>query len=258
MRSEFEVFFQPQFRMKDRVLIGAEALLRWHHPVRGLLQPSAFITTLENTALAGPVGDWVLMSACHHGAEWNKVLPLQMGVNLFGAQFRSDRSLSRVVQDTLSLTLLAPSFLELEITENIMLLDDSSARAQLDQLSDMGVGLAFDDYGTGYASLAFLKQFPITRLKIDRGFITNMGSDSGDAAIVRAVIMLARRFGLAVIAEGVETNEQATLLRKWGCQAAQGYLYGKPVSASDFQMQHLSGQSAAPLERKKILKSGFR
>lgn len=231
---QFEVHYQPQVRLRDRQVVGAEALLRWRHPERGLLQPSAFLSTLENSCLAAPVGHWVLEAACRQGAAWDsEVSGFLMGVNLFGAQLKAE-PLPDIVRSALSLSNLPARQLELEITENIMLNDDGSSRDQLHALHDMGVGLAFDDYGTGYASLAFLKQFPITRLKIDRGFVSNVRARGADAAIVQAVLMLARRFGFSVIAEGVETEEQELLLKKWRCPQAQGYLYSKPVTATDF------------------------
>lgn len=233
--KQFEVHYQPQVTLKDRQVVGAEALLRWRHPERGLLQPSAFLTTLENSSLAAPVGYWVLETACRQGAAWSKAVSgFLMGVNLFDAQLKTD-PLPGMVQSALSLSNFPARQLEVEITENIMLNDDGGSRGQLQALRDMGVGLAFDDYGTGYASLAFLKQFPITRLKIDRGFVSNVRARGADAAIVQAVLILARRFGLSVIAEGVETEQQEELLRKWRCPQAQGYFYSKPVAASDFE-----------------------
>lgn len=242
---QFEVHYQPQVRLKDRQIVGAEALLRWRHPQRGLLQPSAFLTTLENSSLAAPVGNWVLETACRQAAAWsNQVCGFLMGVNLFGAQLRTD-PLPDIVRSALSLSNLPARQLELEITENIMLNDDGCSRDQFYALHEMGVGIAFDDYGTGYASLAFLKQFPITRLKIDRGFVSNVRARGADAAIVQAVLMLARKFGFSVIAEGVETVEQEDLLKKWRCPQAQGYLYSEPVTAT--KLESLFG-SVAPAQ----------
>lgn len=238
-RREFELFYQPQVRLKEETVIGAEALLRWRHPERGLLQPYAFLATLEGTSLAVPVGAWIIETACRQAAVWNeRIKGFQIGVNLFGAQLKN-KPLAAVVQQSLTSSGLPPSQLELEVTENIMLLEDVGSKVQLQAIRKMNVGLAFDDYGTGYASLAFLKQFPITRLKIDRDFVSNLHADAKDAAIVRAIIMLSRRFGFSVIAEGVEREEQALLLRKWGCPAAQGYLYGKPVSADEFALRFI-------------------
>lgn len=233
--KQFEVHYQPQVRLQDRQVVGAEALLRWRHPERGLLLPGSFLSTLENSSLAAPVGNWVLESACRQGAVWDKkVSGFLMGVNLFGAQLKTD-PLPAIVHSVLSASSFPAGQLELEITENIMLNDDGFSKDQLQALHEMGVGLAFDDYGTGYASLAFLKQFPITRLKIDRGFVSNVRAHGADAAIVQAVLMLARKFGFAVIAEGVESEEQEMLLKKWRCPQAQGYLYSKPVVADDFE-----------------------
>jgi diguanylate cyclase (GGDEF)-like protein/PAS domain S-box-containing protein len=233
--QEFELHYQPQVSLADRQIVGAEALLRWRHPTRGLLQPSAFLSTLENSSLAAPLGQWVLETACQQGTAWaSQVDGFTMAVNLFSAQFKSG-PLPDIVASALKLSGFPGSQLELEITENIMLNDDGRSKDQLQALHDLGIGLAFDDFGTGYASLAFLKQFPITRLKIDRGFVSNMRARGADAAIVQTVIMLARRFGLAVIAEGVETKEQEDLLKKWRCPQAQGYLYSKALSANDFE-----------------------
>jgi len=252
--EQFEVHYQPQVRLKDRRVVGAEALLRWRHPQRGLLRPGAFLATLEHSSLASPVGKWVLESACRQGAAWcREVTGFLMGVNLFGAQMKSD-PLPQIVEAALSSSNFPASQLELEITENIMLNDDGCSKAQLEALHEMGVGLAFNDYGTGYASLAFLKQFPITRLKIDRGFVSNVRAQGADAAIVQAVLMLARKFRFAVIAEGVETEEQEELLRKWRCPQAQGYLYGEPVTTTDFvellRHPHAASQQSPPASRR--------
>lgn len=201
-QRQFEVYYQPQVSLKDRKVVGAEALLRWKHPTQGVLAPGSFLDTLEKSSLAAPVERWVLEEACRRAAQWTAYSPgFLMGVNLFSAQFKTE-PLPTVVQSVLDLTGLPPAQLELEITENIMLNDGGASKGQLQSLHDMGVGLAFDDYGTGYASLAFLKQYPITRLKIDRGFVSNVRAKGEDAAIVMAVIMLAKRFGLGVIAEG--------------------------------------------------------
>lgn len=234
-QRQFEVYFQPQVSLKDRKVVGAEALLRWNHPTRGVLAPGSFLETLEKSSLAAPVGRWVLEEACLRAAQWTVFSPgFSMGVNLFSAQFKSE-PLPAIVQSVLDLTGLPAAQLELEITENIMLNEGGASKEQLQALHDMGVGLAFDDYGTGYASLAFLKQYPITRLKIDRGFVSNVRAQGEDAAIVMAVLMLAKRFGLAVIAEGVETEEQEELLKKWRCPQAQGYLYSMPIPADAFE-----------------------
>lgn len=239
--GQFELYFQPQVSIKNRKVVGAEALLRWNHPEQGVLSPAAFLETLERSSLAAPVGRWVLEKACQQAVKWQQLSAgFIMGVNLFSAQFKTE-PLPPIVQSVLETTGFPANQLELEITENIMLNDSGAYNEQLQQLHDMGLGLAFDDYGTGYASLAFLKQYPITRLKIDRGFVSNLRPNGKDAAIVMAIMSLARRFGLAVIAEGVETLEQEALLKKWRCPQAQGYLYSRPLTAHAFEDFLVSG-----------------
>ena len=231
--QQFELFYQPQVRLSDRAVIGAEALLRWNHPERGLLPPRDFLPALECSALAPAVGNWVLSTACAEAASWRArgVTDFRMSVNLFGAQFNSGDLAMRVEQALLQ-NALPPEALELEITENIMLRHDENIAVPLREICAWGVGVAFDDYGTGYASLSLLKRYPVTRLKIDRSFVRNICTDEEDAAIVQAVMYLGRRFGLGVIAEGIEDEAQDEALRMYGCTEAQGYLYGRPVSAA--------------------------
>ena len=232
--GEFELYYQPQVSLRDGSLTGAEALLRWNHPERGVLAPGAFLDILSGTSLAHEVGEWTLRAACAQAAAWRAVVPrFRMGVNLFEAQFRSGRLVSSV-EGALEQSRLPPDALELEITENIFLRQDQATSESLLQLRAMGVGLAFDDYGTGFASLSMLKRYPVTRLKIDRSFVRDICFDAEDAAVVRAILYLGESFGLDVIAEGVETSEQEETLRQYGCVEAQGYLFGKPMTASVF------------------------
>ncbi|MCJ2065511.1 EAL domain-containing protein [Methylobacterium sp. J-088] len=234
-RGEFELHYQPQVRLSDGALLGAEALIRWRHPDHGLIGPAAFLTTLETGQHAAVVGDWVLRTACAQAEVWrrNGVPDFRIGVNLFGAQFaRGD--LTETVSRALIETGLPGANLELEITENIILRHDEVLVGALRDLRRLSVGVAFDDYGTGYASLSLLKRFPLTRLKIDRSFVQNLCEDPQDAAIVRAILKLSRSFGLEVIAEGVETEEQRRRLIAKGCETAQGYLFGRPMPAAEF------------------------
>ena len=234
-QDEFELFYQPQIRVADEALIGLEALLRWRHPTEGLLPPIRFIAAIESGAFAAEVGQWVMATACAYAVELRKVLPgLIMGVNLFGAQFQSGQ-LATNVMAVLQQTKLPPEALEIEITENIILAHDELVLAPLRALHQLGVGIAFDDFGTGYASLSLLKRYPLTRLKIDRSFVTEICNDEADAAIVKAVIFLADKLKLQVIAEGVETVEQCDFLQKCGCKQVQGYLYGKPMAVGDLE-----------------------
>ena len=246
---QFELHFQPQVRLADGMLTGAEALLRWNHPVRGLLHPAAFMAVLETHPLAYEIGCWVLDRSCQTLAAWRiqGLPPLRMSVNLFAAQLRSG-TLVEVVEATLARHGLAPGDLELEITETIALRHGDNDLAPLRSLCKRGVGIAFDDFGTGFASLSALKDFPLTRLKIDRSFVRDVCSNRHSAAIVRGVITIGRSLGLDVIAEGIETKEQVAHLRKWRCASGQGYLYGKPVSASDFAHAALVDSPFSPTQ----------
>lgn len=234
-QGEFELFYQPQIRLADQALVGLEALLRWRHPTEGLLPPIRFIAAIESGPFAAEIGQWVMATACAYAVELRKVLPdLMMGVNLFGAQFQ-DGQLARNVMDVLHATNLPPEALEIEITENIILAHDELVLEPLRILHQVGVGIAFDDFGTGYASLSLLKRYPLTRLKIDRSFVTEICNNDADAAIVKAVIFLADKLKLRVIAEGVETLGQCDFLQRCGCQQVQGYLYGRPMAIADLE-----------------------
>lgn len=232
--GEFELYYQPLFSTEDRSLTGAEALIRWNHPERGLLTPASFIEALGRKPSAPEIGRWILRSACRQAAIWRVDIPtFRIGVNLFEAQLRSSQLLD-VVKEALSDHCLAPEALELEIVESILLRNDASNLQLLHKLRQLGVGLAFDDYGTGFASLSLLKRYPISCLKIDRSFIRNVNTDPEDEAVVRAVLYLARSFQMDVIAEGIETEEQFEFLKRHGCSEVQGYLLGKPMPADEF------------------------
>ncbi|TGE00224.1 putative bifunctional diguanylate cyclase/phosphodiesterase [Methylobacterium nonmethylotrophicum] len=246
--GEFALFYQPQVCLRTRRIVGAEALIRWRHPQLGLLAPAAFLAPLEASPLAAPVGRWVLREACAQAAAWRAAgaPDLRVGVNLFGAQFHA-ASLVDEVRAALAETGLPGSALELEITETIILQHDEALIAPLRALRDLGIGLAFDDYGTGYASLSLLKRFPLTRLKIDRSFVQGMEVSSQDRAIVRSVLSLGHSLGLGVIAEGVETEAMCGRLRAKGCKEAQGYLFGRPMPPEDFAALCVPGERPAAL-----------
>ena len=232
---EFVLYYQPQVSIHDGAIIGAEALLRWNHPQQQILEPSRFVSVLETSPLATLVGTWVIDAAIEQAARW---LPLtggdfRIGVNLFASQF-VDGDLAPTVTAALARHRLPPECLELEITENIALRHETGAATSLRLLIDAGVGVAFDDFGTGYGSLTYLKRVPVTRLKIDRGFVRNILTDSEDVAIVRAVIALGRSLGLGVTAEGIETEAQRGLLDALGCPDGQGFLFGKPMPERKF------------------------
>lgn len=246
--GEFVLFYQPQIRLSDGALVGAEALIRWRHPERGLLSPAAFLPALENGPLAATIGNWVLDEACAQAAHWRRqgMTDFRMGVNLFGAQFRVD-DLAATVISTLERHGLPPSALELEITENIVLEQDEIALESLRSLREAGVGVAFDDFGTGYASLSLLKHYPLSRIKIDRSFVQGILDSPQDRAVINAVIDMARAFSLDTIAEGIETAAQQAALFEMGCSEGQGYFFSKPLSAIQFTDAFGLGQ---PLSRR--------
>lgn len=231
-RCEWELFYQPQVRLCDSELIGAEALLRWRHPTRGLILPAAFLPVLETHRTASEVGCWILNEACAQLVRWRSAgrqLP-RISVNLFAAQFTSG-NLAQTVREALDRHSLLPSDLELEITETIALRADDHILASLNQLSAAGVGIALDDFGTGFASLSTLKQIPVTRLKIDKSFVEDICSEPHSAAIVSAIVSLADSLKLEVIAEGISTPEHREMLLRLGCGAGQGYMFGRPEPA---------------------------
>ncbi|SED20660.1 putative bifunctional diguanylate cyclase/phosphodiesterase [Bradyrhizobium erythrophlei] len=237
-KQEFLLYFQPQVRSSDGSIVGAEALLRWNQPERGILAPGAFIEALCESAVAIDAGRWILDSACKAAAGWRaKGLPsIRMGVNLFPAQFRNG-SLLRDVEQALAESGLAPELLELEITENIALGREEGTLSPLKELRAKGIGIALDDFGTGYASLSYLTRYPLTRIKIDRSFIQQIGPQSAaeDTAIVRSIIALGCNLGLEIIAEGVKIESQADFLKAEGCHELQGFLFSKPLPAEAFE-----------------------
>ena len=236
VNHEFELYFQPQLRLSDYAVVGAEALLRWRHPIGGILAPALFIDALAESPVVRDVGTWILQTACEQTARWRAMglPPVRIGVNLFPAQFH-DGALQQDVEAALLKTGLSAECLELEITENIALGHDEKMLDSLRALRETGVGLAFDDFGTGYASLSYLTRYPLSRIKIDRSFVQKITDDRQDAAIVRSIIVMAHNLGLEVIAEGVETPAQAALLRAEGCEEVQGFLYAKPLPVADFE-----------------------
>ena len=247
-QGEFELFYQPQVRLADRAIIGAEALLRWRHPVEGLLTPAAFLHALDGGRLAADLGDWVVDTACRQAAEWRRegAPDFRMAVNLFSVQFRSADLVTKML-DIISKYDLQPEALEIEITENVILSHEDTIVAPLRQLRALGVSVAFDDYGTGYASLSLLKRYPLTHLKIDQSFTRAMSDSPADAAIVQAIISLARAFELQVIAEGIENVDQAELVTQYGCEEAQGYFFGKPMSSTEFASRFLQKKDLSVL-----------
>ncbi|TAN27585.1 MAG: EAL domain-containing protein [Castellaniella sp.] len=238
--GELLLYYQPQVRIGDGSVVGAEALIRWQHPQRGLLTPGEFLSVLEGGPLAVTVGNWILDAACSQAMRWRDagMGDFRMGVNLFEAQFRAG-DLPEKVMGALARYRLPPQALELEITENIALDNEEAVLPPLRKLGDSGVGIAFDDFGTGYGSLSLLKHYPLTRIKIDRSFVQQIAESRQDDAVVRAILDIARNFDLDVIAEGVETQAQRDILRQYGCLEAQGYLFGRPEPADSFTSMYV-------------------
>lgn len=234
-REGFSVRFQPKVALDDGRVCGMEVLLRWHDLTLGDVSPTRFIPISEETGLIIPLGEWVLEMACQQTREWidRGCAPLKVAVNLSGRQLRQP-DIVEMVARVLDKTGLAPELLELELTESMLMETVEETITLLHKLKDLGISLAIDDFGTGYSSLSYLKRFPIDTLKIDRSFICELESEGEDAAIVRAIISMARSLNLEVVAEGVETNHQRDFLKTNGCHQYQGYLFSQPVSAQNF------------------------
>jgi len=234
--GEFELHYQPQMDLASGLPSGAEALLRWRHPERGLLMPGAFIEALGRSAIAPQVGTWILQQACRDAASWPLVQGhgLKVGVNLFPAQF-NDEALVEKIDQALAASGLPPAQLEIELTETIALRDDGVAERTLAQLRRRGIRVSYDDFGTGHASLSMLHRLPVDRVKIDRSFVRDLVASRGDKAIVRSITLIARNFDMEVIAEGVEHPDQALLLREFGCHQVQGFLYSQALAQRVFE-----------------------
>ncbi|BBP05252.1 hypothetical protein TPL01_23970 [Sulfuriferula plumbiphila] len=231
-RHEFVLHYQPKINLHSGTIVGVEALIRWQHPQRGLLAPAQFVTIAEDCGLILPIGRWVLREACLQARAWRQagLPPITVAVNTSALEFRAKDFLENI-RATLADTRLEPRYLELELTESVLMRDAASTDSVLHALADLGVKLAVDDFGTGYSSLSYLRQFPIDTLKIDQSFVNQMTSNPDDATIVSAVISMGKSLKQRVIAEGVETPEQYAFLLAQHCDEGQGYYFGRPVVA---------------------------
>ncbi|OFZ97367.1 MAG: hypothetical protein A3H35_20065 [Betaproteobacteria bacterium RIFCSPLOWO2_02_FULL_62_17] len=235
-RGELVLHYQPQVDLRSNRVFGAEALIRWQHPNMGLVSPAKFIPLAEQTGLIVAIGEWAMRTACAQNKAWQDagLPPITVAVNISARQFR-EKNLADTVAEILAKTGLEPRYLEMEVTESVIMHDAEEVITLLQRLKSMGVTLSVDDFGTGYSSLSYLKRFPIDRLKIDQSFVHDIASDSDGAAIVRAVINLGHDLNLRVIAEGVETKEQLEFLRFLQCDEKQGYLFSRPLPAEEFE-----------------------
>lgn len=227
--NQFQLHYQPQINIKTQQIVGMEALIRWQHPHLGMISPAKFIPLAEQTGFINAIGQWALFTACKQNKQWQDVglPPLKMSVNISPRQCQPE--LPSILGEILATTNLSPEYLELEITENSIIIHPELTQSVLDDLSQMGVTVSMDDFGTGYSSLGYLKKFPFHTLKIDQSFVRELKNDPQDLAIISAVVTLGKGFNLQIIAEGVETIEQLNLLSNLGCDVMQGYLFSRPL-----------------------------
>jgi EAL domain-containing protein (putative c-di-GMP-specific phosphodiesterase class I) len=244
-QEQFILYYQPQVELATGRVVGAEALVRWCHPSFGMVAPDKFIPLAEETGLIVPLGDWILRTACLKIRYWNRsgAMPVRVSVNISARQFNEPDFIDKVDR-ILQETGIDPKHLEMEITESVIMGNVEEAIMTLIDLKVRGINLAIDDFGTGYSSLSYLQKFPITHLKIDRSFVTDVCSNDQSAEIASSIIALAQNMHLKVIAEGVETKEQMQFFREKGCDEAQGYLFSRPVPPEELEESFL-GEAAA-------------
>jgi predicted signal transduction protein with EAL and GGDEF domain len=228
--DELFLHYQPLLNLANNKISGFEALLRWQHPLLGMIPPSDFIPIAEETGLINDIGEWVLNKSCSEAANWPD--NIKIAVNVSPVQFNRN-NLVEIVNDVLTKTGLPPGRLELEITESVLLHNEESTLKTLKKLHDMGVRISMDDFGTGYSSLSYLRSFPFDKIKIDASFVKDISWEDDDIGIVHAVVGLAERLGVTTTAEGVETEEQMEVLRAEGCTEAQGYFISRPLPSRD-------------------------
>jgi len=245
--GQFFLEYQPQLDLSTGKIVGAEALLRWRHPRLGMVPPSKFIPMAECIGEIVRIGKWVLQTACAQTRQWQEegIAPLVMAVNVSAVQFR-DESLLCIIQDTLDETGLAPQYLELEVTETLLISNASVLTPLLQRLSELGTNLVIDDFGTGYCGLSYLRRFHFSKLKIDQSFVRSILTDKRDAMLTAAIINIAKLLDMEVIAECVETGEQLELLRSLACDAIQGFHFSRPLSTSDFAEKFRTQRALLP------------
>jgi diguanylate cyclase (GGDEF)-like protein len=244
-RNEFELFYQPKVNLADGRLTGAEALIRWLHPERGLVSPAEFMPVVNRSAISDRVAAWVMQHACRQARLWHEIgHNVRVAVNLSPSQLQSGDFVA-LVKRVLGETGCMPSLLELEVTEDILLVDDDKAIEIFRQIQGLGVRIVLDDFGTGYASLSYLKKFPIDGLKIDRTFVQKLKTESHDAAIVDSTVRLSNRLGLSVVAEGIEDRDTSIVLASMGCREGQGFYFGEPMPAAEFERKFLFNDASA-------------
>jgi EAL domain-containing protein (putative c-di-GMP-specific phosphodiesterase class I) len=243
-QDQFELHYQPQVDLRTGKIIGVEALIRWNHPDFGMILPSRFIALAEETGLIVPIGAWVIRTACAQNKAWQRAGhdKIKIAVNLSARQF-TQHDLVELIAFALAETKLDPQYLEIELTESMVMADVERAIEILRKLNELGVQISIDDFGTGYSSLSYLKRFPIDVLKVDQSFVRDITVNPDDAAIVASIISLAHSLRLQVVAEGVETAEQLDYLQGNDCDVMQGYHFSRPLPIEQFEQMLLDGKS---------------
>jgi len=263
--KQFELHYQPKVDCRTGRMTGVEALLRWRHPDLGLVPPSKFIPVAEETGLIVPIGRWVLRTACRQQSAWRSagMPPMRMAINLSGRQFADDRLLDDV-RAILAETRVPPDSLEVEITESVLMADVRKTRTVLKAFRAMQIHVSVDDFGTGYSSLSNLKRFPVDTIKVDRSFVRDLATNDEDKAIANAIIAMGRTLGMSIVAEGVETDAQATFLKAQGCDEIQGFFYSRALPPAEIEQllrdhptAELTGIDVDASPRGRFADSGF-
>jgi len=245
-KNEFELYYQPQVNALSGVVSGVEALVRWHHPQRGLVPPAEFIPIAEESGLIKSIGEWVLGQACYQGSTWHQqgFTELTVAVNIASPQFATANFVDSVRQ-AIHRSNFNPEYLELEVTESFVMKDIDNAVEKLRELRRLGIEISIDDFGTGYSSLRYLEKLPVDKLKIDRSFVVALGEDQSGSSIASTIILMAKSLNLETIAEGIENQRQLDLMRQMGANQIQGYFYSKPVTAAEIPevIQRINAQA---------------
>ncbi len=233
--NEFILYYQPQIRLADRKIVGAEALIRWHHPHRGMIPPDKFIPIAEETGIIIDINKWVLHAACLQNKKWMDLgfKPITIAVNLSGFKLAS-QEIIKTIGSAIEQIDSETKNIEIEITENVLIHDTEATVSTLNEIKNLNLRIAMDDFGTGYSSLSYLTSFPVDTIKIDRSFVMDCNSTSNNLVIIKAIIAMGHSLGKKIVAEGIETEEQYHLLNDLECDEAQGYYFSHPIPAHDF------------------------